>query len=158
MSRLESSCSDVSGATTEYVTMEIAGQLFGVPIVLVEDVFFPQSITPVPLSPDEVAGILNLRGKIVTAICMRTRLGLPATENLEGAMAIGVAHQNETYGLIIDKIGEVLRLPCEGLEATPSNLDSHWRMIAGGVHKLDGRLMVVLDVTKVLETGLQAAA
>jgi len=122
-------------------------------------VFFPQSITPVPLAADEIAGILNLRGRIVTAICLRRRLDLP-DRNDDGAMpmAVGVEHKGESYGLIIDEVGEVLRLAVDGLEAAPGNLDKRWRSVAAGVHKLEGRLMVVLDVEQVLGAELSAAA
>ena len=66
---------------TEYVTAMIGGQLFGLPISRVQDVFMPERMTRVPLSSDDVAGVLNLRGRIVTAIDMRARLGLPKNED-----------------------------------------------------------------------------
>lgn len=150
---------DHSGDTIEYVTVMIANQLFGVPIKRVEDVFFPKSMTPVPLAPVEIAGILNLRGRIVTAICLRRRLGLPDRDGASAQpMAVGVEHKGESYGLIIDEVGEVLRLEIDSLEACPGNLDKRWRSVATGVHKLEGKLLVVLDVERVLETELSAAA
>jgi purine-binding chemotaxis protein CheW len=69
------------GAMTEYVTTMIGGQLFGMPISRVQDVFMPERLTRVPLSSSDVAGVLNLRGRIVTAIDMRARLGLPKNED-----------------------------------------------------------------------------
>ena len=74
----------------EYVTALIGGQLFGLPILRVQDVFAPERLTKVPLAPPEIAGVLNLRGRIVTLIDMRRRLGLGQRENESTAMAVGV--------------------------------------------------------------------
>jgi purine-binding chemotaxis protein CheW len=138
------------GATSEFVTVTIAGQLFGLPIMRVHDVFMPDSLTRVPLAPPDVAGVLNLRGRIVTAISMRRRLGLPAAG--EGTvMAVGVDYKGEAYGLVIDAVGEVLRLPDAAREANPANLDPVWAQISAGIYRLEGRLMVILDVDRVLD-------
>ena len=106
-------------AITEYVTAMIGGQLFGLPISRVQDVFMPERLTRVPLASRDVAGVLNLRG--------------------------------ESYGLLIDSIGEVLKLADSTRETNPVNLDPRMAKMAGGIHRLDGQLMVVLDVDRVLE-------
>ena len=136
---------------TEYVTAMIGGQLFGLPISRVQDVFIPELMTRVPLASSDVAGVLNLRGRIVTAIDMRSRLGLPKRDTGRPPMAVGVDLRGESYGLLIDQIGEVLRLSEDGKEDNPVNLDPRMAKLAGGVHRLDGQLMVVLDVDRVLE-------
>lgn len=136
---------------TEYVTAMIGGQLFGLPISRVQDVFMPDRLTRVPLASDDVAGVLNLRGRIVTAIDMRARLGLPKHNDGRPPMAVGVDMRGESYGLLIDNIGEVLKLANESREVNPVNLDPRMAKMAGGVHRLDGQLMVVLDVDRVLE-------
>lgn len=136
---------------TEFVTAMIGGQLFGLPISRVQDVFMPDRLTRVPLASDDVAGVLNLRGRIVTAIDMRARLGLPRHDNGRPPMAVGVDMRGESYGLLIDNIGEVLKLPNDSREVNPVNLDPRMAKMAGGVHRLDGQLMVVLDVDRVLE-------
>ncbi len=138
------------GAVTEYVTVMIGEQLFGLPIARVQDVFVPERLTRVPLAPPEVAGVLNLRGRIVTAIDMRARLALPAAADRR-AMAVGVDLRGESYGLLIDSIGEVLKLADDDREVNPVNLDPGLARVAAGVHRLDGQLMVVLDVDRVLE-------
>ena len=74
----------------EYVTAVIGGQLFGLPILRVQDVFAPERLTKVPLAPAEIAGVLNLRGRIVTLIDMRRRLGLGQSGDDRPAMAVGV--------------------------------------------------------------------
>ncbi len=133
----------------QYVTVVIGGQLFGLPISQVHDVFVPESVTRVPMSAPEVAGVLNLRGRIVTAINMRRRLHLPPLED-EQMMAVGIEYKHESYGLVIDTVGEVLTLPANSAEANPSNLDRRWAEISGGVHRLEGKLMVILDVDRLL--------
>ena len=139
------------GTVTEYVTTMIGGQLFGMPISRVQDVFMPERLTRVPLSSSDVAGVLNLRGRIVTAIDMRARLGLPKNEDGKPAMAVGVDLRGESYGLLIDSIGEVLKLADDSREVNPVNLDPRMAKMASGVHRLDGQLMVVLDVDRILE-------
>jgi purine-binding chemotaxis protein CheW len=141
----------VEGAMAEYVTALIGGQLFGLPISRVQDVFMPERVTRVPLSSQEIAGVLNLRGRIVTVVDMRARLGLPKSDEGKTPMAVGVDLRGESYGLLIDTIGEVLRLPDEAREENPVNLDPRMAKFAGGVYRLDGQLMVVLDVDRVLE-------
>ena len=104
-----------------------------------------------PLASQEIAGVLNLRGRIVTVVDMRARLGLPKNDDGKPPMAVGVDLRGESYGLLIDQIGEVLRLADDGCEENPVNLDPRMAKLAGGVHRLDGQLMVVLDVDRVLE-------
>jgi purine-binding chemotaxis protein CheW len=148
---MSSKTQTTEGAMVEYVTAMIGGQLFGLPISRVQDVFMPERVTRVPLASHEIAGVLNLRGRIVTVIDMRARLGLPRPEDGKAPMAVGVDLRGESYGLLIDQIGEVLRLPEDGKEDNPVNLDPRMAKLAGGVHRLDGQLMVVLDVDRVLE-------
>lgn len=136
---------------TEYVTVIIGEQMFGLPIASVQDVFVPERLTRVPLSPPEVAGVLNLRGRIVTAIDMRRRLDLEPRRDGEPLMAIGIDLRGESYGLLVDTVGEVLKFPDTACEVMPANLDVRWARVASGVIRLDGQLMVVLDVDRVLE-------
>jgi purine-binding chemotaxis protein CheW len=111
----------------------------------------PERLTRVPLSSAEIAGVLNLRGRIVTVVDMRARLGLPKNDDGKPPMAVGVDSRGESYGLLIDQIGEVLKLQDNGREENPVNLDPRMAKLAGGVHRLDGQLMVVLDIDRVLE-------
>src|SRR4029077_2332881 len=94
------------GAMVEYVTAMIGGQLFGLPISRVQDVFMPERVTRVPLSSREIAAVLNLRGRIVTVVDMRARLGLPKPEDGKMPMAVGVDLRGESYGLLIDTKGK----------------------------------------------------
>lgn len=142
----------------EYVTAMIGGQLFGLPILRVQDVFAPERLTRVPLAPSEIAGVLNLRGRIVTLIDMRCRLGLGRREDGQAAMAVGVEARGESYGLLIDSVGEVLKLDRVAWEPNPSNLDPRLASVSTGIYRLDGQLLMVLDVDRVLDIGRKAAA
>ena len=138
-----------AGATQDFVTVFVGETMFGLAIDRVHDVFVPAGITPVPLSPPEIVGLLNLRGRVVTAICLRRRLGLPASEG-SARMAIGLEQAGETFALVVDGVGEVLKLGAETHEPVPINLDARWRDLALGVHRLDGRLLVILDINALL--------
>ena len=142
----------LAGKSKEFLTINIAGQRFGVPILQVQDVLGSQRVTRIPLAPPEVAGSLNLRGRIVTAIDVRCRLGVEAREDGAKQMSVVVEHESELYSLIIDSVGDVLNLHDSQFENTPSTLDPSWREIASGIYRLDGELLIILDVPKFLGT------
>jgi len=135
----------------EYVTMTVADQVFGIPVLTVQDVLGPQRITRIPLSPPEIAGALNLRGRIVTAIDVRRRLALPARSADTSSMSVVVDHKGELYSLIVDAVGEVMSLPVDSYERNPATLDPRWREVSGGIYRLKGKLLVVLEVARLLE-------
>jgi purine-binding chemotaxis protein CheW len=142
---------DVEQASEGYVTVVTGGQLFGLRLERVRDVFVPKGLSQVPLAPPEVAGLLNLRGRIVTAIDLRLRLGLAPRADGGTPVAVGIEERGELYGLIVDRVGDVLRLKPSSYEAKPVNLDQRWAKVCAGVHRLDQGLLVVLDVDKVLD-------
>jgi len=148
---MASGTDSAADALTEYVTVTIGDHLFGLPIFRVQDVFVPDRLTRVPLAPPEVAGILNLRGRVVTAIDMRSRLDLGSRPKDAAVMAIGIETKGESYGLLVDAVGEVMALRNSACEAKPANLDPRLSRVAAGVYRLEGQLMVVLDVDRVLE-------
>ena len=143
---------------SDYVTFTAAGQLFGLPIERVQDVFKPARMTRVPLAGSEIAGVLNLRGRIVTAIHLSNRLDLQSRSEERPPMAIGIECGAESFGLLVDGVGEVLKLPDGEREANPINLDRKLTRVSAGVFRLDGQLLVVLDVDRVLELGGEAMA
>jgi purine-binding chemotaxis protein CheW len=135
----------------EYVTAAIDGQLFGLPIARVQDVFAPTRLTRVPLAPPEVAGVLNLRGRIITVVDMRRRLGLPPHSDDTPEMAIGIERDGEAYGLLVDSMDEVMRISDSIRVANPVNLDPRLAAVSAGVYRLEGKLLIVLDVDRVLD-------
>lgn len=149
-------------ADTAVLTLTVAGQLCGVPVLGVRDILGPQAITPIPLAPPEVAGGLNLRGRIVTAVDLRRRLGLPPRE-IGGPLPMSVVVEGggELYALLADSVGDVLALPDAGLAPNPPTLDPLWREVCAGVHQdvPDGNgaagapLLIMLDVDRILDIG-----
>ncbi|KMO43766.1 chemotaxis protein CheW [Methylobacterium tarhaniae] len=142
-----------TGETTDYVTVLLGDELFGLPIDRVHDVFIATNLTDVPLAPPEIKGLLNLRGRVVTALCLRRRLGLPDRTGDGRNMAVGLEHGGEAYGLLVDQVGEVMKLATDTYEPNPVHLDNRWRAVSRGVHRLDGRLLIILDVEAVLAFG-----
>ncbi|MBR9973053.1 chemotaxis protein CheW [Magnetospirillum sulfuroxidans] len=141
----------VAPETQDYVTMFIDGQMFGIAVLTVQDVLGPQKITRIPLAPREVAGSLNLRGRIVTAIDVRLRLGLKRADEDNKGMSVVVEQGGELYSLMVDQVGEVLSLPVAKFERNPPTLDPMWREFSAGIYRLDDKLLVVLDVAKLLD-------
>ncbi|MCB1556245.1 MAG: chemotaxis protein CheW [Alphaproteobacteria bacterium] len=140
------------GPSEDYLTVMIAGQMFGIPVLQVQDVLGQQKVTRIPLAPAEVAGSLNLRGRIVTAIDVRRRLGMDPDAEKHKEMSVVVEHENELYSLVIDDVGDVLTLYNKDFDANPATLDPVWREISMGIYRLKDRLLVVLDVPKLLNT------
>lgn len=144
--------------SSDFVTVRMNGQLLGIPVLSVHDVLSAQKITPIPLAPAAIAGVLNLRGRIVTAVDLRTRLNLPVRAEGERSMSVVVEHNGEPYSLLIDEVGEVLSLPSETMERNPITLDARWQEVSAGIFRLDGELLVILDVDRLLDFGLSVAA
>jgi len=142
----------------DYVTMSIGGQLFGIPVLKVQDVLGPQTITRVPLAPIEVAGSLNLRGRIVTAVDVRLRLGLPKRDSDKSAMSVVVEHDGELYSLLVDTVGEVLSLESRDFQRNPPTLNPRLREFSDGIYRLKDSLLVILSVSSLLSFGNRADA
>lgn len=142
----------------EFITVTVARQLLGLPINRVHDVFVVSEMTKVPLSQPEIAGLLNLRGRVVTAVSLRSRLGLPDDDKTGRRMAVGLENHGEAYGLLVDDVGEVLKLDADEMQPNPVHMDRRWVSLSQGVHQLQGELMIVLDVDAVLAFGAEREA
>lgn len=141
-----------NGQAADYLTMTIDQQMFGIPVLQVQDVLREQKVTRIPLAPPEIEGALNLRGRIVTAVNMRRKLGLDEPDAEIGAkkMSVVVEQNQELYSLIIDGVGDVLPLDPEKFESVPSTLDPLWLDIATGIYRLDNSLLVLIDISRLL--------
>ena len=149
---LDKNISDAPNGSKEFLTINVAGQRFGVPVLEVEDVLGPQKLTRIPLSPPEVDGSLNLRGRIVTAINIRCSLNMEPQENTGKEMSVVVEHNDELYSLVIDSVGDVLALKNSEFEKNPATLDASWRDVSVGIYRLDGELLVILDVPNLISS------
>ncbi len=152
-----SSAGDSGGK--QLVTIRLGNQMIGLPIEKVHDVFFPNNFTPVPLSVEQIAGVLNLRGRIVTIIDLSIIMGLKAVnEEIGERPAVGVICANESYGLLTDTLGEVVTLGDDLFEPNPVNLDPSWAQLSLGTYRLENELLVVLDIDALIETLLKKEA
>lgn len=138
------------------VTLLLDGQECGIPVLGVRDVLGPQTLARVPLAPAEVAGSLNLRGRIVTAIDLRRRLSLPPAEPGTRRMSVVTELAGELYALLVDQVAEVMSLPGSAFEPCPPTLPAVWAEHSRGVFRLEGRLLVVLDVARLLDLAVAA--
>ena len=139
--------------SASFVTFTVAGQMFGIPVVRVQDILTPDVIANVPLGPNEVRGLINLRGRIVTVIDVRKRLALPPRDPAVAHRGMGVTVENdgEFYTLLVDGVGDVVSLPVKLRETNPATLEPLWRDIADGVFRTEKNLLVVLDVGRLLD-------
>lgn len=142
---------DANEKSQDYLTIKIADQRFGIPVLQVQDVLRELAVTKIPLSPPEIAGSLNLRGRIVTAIDVRKRLGIPPLGGEKKCMSVVVEQNNELFSLIIDSVGDVLSLDGDLFEKNPNTLDPAWRDISTGIFQLEDELLIIMDVSKLLE-------
>jgi len=142
----------------DYLTVRVGDHLFGIEASVVQDVFNPRNITPVPLAHDEVLGLLNLRGRIVTAVSARRRLGLSGAGDAD-PKAVGIETQGDSYGLVVDKVEAVMKLDPVNLIPPPDNLPARWAEIIVGVFRTPDTLLVVLDPVRLLAgTGPKSVA
>jgi purine-binding chemotaxis protein CheW len=132
------------------VTLTVADQLCGVPVLSVRDVLGEQPITRIPLAPAEIAGSLNLRGRIVTAIDLRRRLGVPPAPPGTPRMSVVTERGGDLYALLVDQVSEVMTPPDSSFERNPPTLPPAWAELCAGICRLQDRLLVVLDVDRIL--------
>lgn len=141
-----------------FLTLVVHGQLCGVPVLAVRDVIADSVVTRIPLSPPEIAGNINLRGRIVTAIDLRRRLSLPPAAGGSKPIAVVADEAGGAYALLVDQALEVLTLDMNELEAPPPTLGAAWIEFGSGIFRLPGQLMVVLDISRLLFLETKAAA
>src|SRR3954471_16860149 len=135
------------------VTLTVADQLCGVPVLAVRDILGEQVIIRIPLAPPEIAGSLNLRGRIVTAADLRRRLQLPPAPPGQARMSVVAEQGGELYALLVDQVSEVMSLDPSQFERNPPTLAKNWAAFSTGIFRLDSRLLVVLDVSRLLALG-----
>jgi len=139
-------------ASRQYATFEVAGQLFGVEVAEVQEVLSFSEYTSVPLAPPAVGGLFNLRGQVIAAVDLRVQLGL-ARQALRGpVMNVILRGDDEPVSLLVDRIGEVVDLDETAFEPPPDTLTGPARKLVVGTFKMDGRLMLALDVNSAVAT------
>jgi len=132
----------------QFCTFYINDTLFGIEVLTVQEVLRYQEMTEVPLAAPEIKGLINLRGQIITAIDLRTRMQLPPREADQKPINVVVRTNDEVISFLVDSIGDVLEVDEETFEEAPSTVDDSTRELVTGVYKLDGKLLMILDTAK----------
>jgi purine-binding chemotaxis protein CheW len=135
----------------QFLTAYVNDHYLGIPISSIQDVIGPQPITKIPLSRNAVAGVLNLRGRIVTAIDMHERLDEEKSDAVRGMMGVIIENQDELFSLLVDHVEDVMTIEFDAIEKVPPTLNPLWQSVCTGVYQLQGKIMILLDVPRILD-------
>jgi len=141
----------MSMASQQFCTFVLQDEFFGVPVQQVQEVIRYQEMTRVPLVSETVAGLINLRGQIVTAIDLRHCLRMPRRAAGQLPMNVVVRTADGPVSLLVDEIGDVIEVSEDWYESTPQNISPKEKEMVEGVYKLDGRLLLVLNTKRALD-------
>lgn len=142
----------------QFCTFLLDGHVFGTAVPKVQEVIQRQQMTPVPLAPEVVTGMINLRGQIVCAIDLRRRLGFPERDAGQLPMNVVVRINDGAVSLLVDEIGDVIEVEQDAFESPPGTLQGIAREVVQGVYKLKDSLLLVLDIDRVVDLGDNAKA
>jgi purine-binding chemotaxis protein CheW len=158
MASMNETTEAADGDLRQLVTMKVNGQLVGLPIREVQDVFAVQRITPVPRAASSVVGLVNLRGRVLTLLSLRNLIGYAAEPFRPGMMAVGVEWKDEAFGLMIDQIGDVIAVSAGQKDVAIGKVDQKLAATAVALHKLDSGLLVEISVEALLAAPMAKAA
>ena len=132
----------------QFATFYVAGLYLGIEVFRVQEVNRYQAMTRVPLAPAVVSGLINLRGQIVTALDLRRRLELPDRPDDQYPTNVVVRVGEDAVSLLVDDVGDVIEVANDLLESAPATVTGVARELIRGVYKLDGALLLLLDLDK----------
>lgn len=138
-------------SSSQLCTFEVNNLLFGVDVLSVQEVLRPRPLARVPLASQEIEGLINLRGQVVTTIDLRRRFGFPAREATASHMLMIVRVAEGHVGLLVDSVGDVIEVQPEDFERPPNTMPARARALVLGVQKLPGRLLHLLNVSEASE-------
>ena len=138
-------------STQQLSTFTVDRYDFGVEVATVQEVIRYQEMTRVPLAPPAIGGLINLRGQVITAVDLRHRLGLPPRAPGVLPMNVVVRTDDGAVSLLVDRIGEVVHASSDDFEMPPETLSGPGRDLIRGAYKLDGRLLLALDVRRAID-------
>jgi len=150
-----SAAEQAAQTSRQYATFFVDGLFFGVEVLQVQEVLRYQHMTPVPLAPEVIEGLINLRGQIVTAVDMRRRLQLKSRPDEQTPMNTVVRTAGGAVSLLVDEIGDVVEVDGDTFEQPPDNIDPAARDLLKGVYKLKDRLLLVLDTEKTVDVAAE---
>jgi purine-binding chemotaxis protein CheW len=135
----------------KFLNVHVENQTLGIPTLAIQDVLQGLKIVPVPLAPAHVAGLLNLRGRIVVAIDVRASIGLPPLNNSHRkTYNVIVSHKDEFFSLLVDSVGEITEILPEQIEKNPDNLTQRWKAISHGIYKFKDKLLIIANIQKLI--------
>ena len=140
----------VDAVESQFATFEVAGLLFGVELHRVQELIRYQKMTPVPLAPDAVCGLINLRGQVVIAVDARRALHLPQRESSDLPMNVVVRSDYGCTSLLVDHIGDVVSVNPGTSTPAPENIPQQLRQLLSAVYELPGRLLLIPDLDRVI--------
>ena len=136
--------------TRQFCTFFLNDQFFGAPVEQVQEVIRHQKMTRVPLAPEVIRGLINLRGQIVVALDLRRRLGMQDRTEVEHPLHVVVRTDDGAASFVVDEIGDVIEVNDDDFEPPPETLDVHLRDLVRGVYKLPGKLLLTLDTDRAI--------
>jgi len=137
--------------SSQLCTFFLDKQMFAIDVQTVQEVIRYQQMTDIPLAPEAVCGLINLRGQIVTAIDLRKRLGLPCRPEGQLPMNVVVRSDDGAVSLLVDQIGDVQESDMENFESPPETLRGEARQLIRGAYKMKDRLLLILDTERVID-------
>lgn len=140
----------VSADEEQLVVFKLGGESYGIDIGAVNTIIRMQRITEIPRCPEYVEGVINLRGSIIPVVSLRRRLGLPPGEETKASRIVVVEVSNQMIGMVVDAVAETLRLPADAIEPPSEIVTTMESEYVRGVGKLDDRLVILLDLSRVL--------
>jgi purine-binding chemotaxis protein CheW len=129
----------------------VDGEAFGLPVDSVQTIFAIEAVTAVPLGPREIIGLVNLRGKIVTAVSLRQRLDLPEAAASRSTLAVGMDYRGENFALVVDEVGDVIHLNPETEILLPPHLKERRAKFTKTAYRLDTGILSLLDVSAIFD-------
>ncbi|MGL4398025.1 MAG: chemotaxis protein CheW [Hyphomicrobium sp.] len=132
-------------------TVYCAGEIFGLSVNHAQTIFRVTSVTPIPLGRPEIVGLVNLRGKIVTAVSLRQRLRLPSDQSHGNFLAIGIERNGENFALIVDQVGDVIELDASMQIPVPAHFDPQRSQMTSGLYRVGNKLVPILDMDAILD-------
>ena len=140
---------------TMLLTALLGSHHFAFPVLQIKDVITGVSITPIPRAPDDIAGFINLRGRIVTVINLGKKLNQETNSCPIRPILLVVKHALESYSLLVDVVGEVITVPNTEIEMLPANLPPLWQEIASGIYRAETGLMTIINVEALITNDTQ---
>jgi purine-binding chemotaxis protein CheW len=153
---LETSLSETHG-TIQLVSFELANELYGIEITKVREIILIAEITQVPRTPHYVKGLINLRSTVIPVIDLRALFGLPEGERTDESRIMVLQAGGKTIGIMVDAVSEVLRVKKDAIAPPPPTVAQAGNDYLTGLVKLDKQLLILLDIDRVLDTGVTDA-